>query len=378
VPGINISGTFFDRGLRTPVFYQYNASVQYQAAGDLLLEAAYAGTRGLNLFRLVAINQARLASSANPVVNATAGENITINTPANSPQRAPFQGADMNSFFQNQSTAQSTYHSLQTSLTKRFSRGLQFLLSYTFAKSIDNGSGAGGGAGTNGVINPAAPADTAAILGNQFDNRANRGVSDFDRTHRLVGSWLYDMRGWQISGILTFMSGLPIDIVDTGAGSFHGLSNGGNPLARPNQVPNADPPPPGFYFNPFAFARPTVQAGEAIPSSGGTAIAAAPGFDIGNAGRNILRGPRQANLDLSIGRRFRLWEVRTIELRAEFFNVTNRVNYANPLSDFNGIVPSGGGIDATSGRVLNPGSFGRIISTSNNPRIVQLALKLNF
>jgi hypothetical protein len=120
-----------------------------------------------------------------------------------------------------------------------------------------------------------------------------------------------------------------------------------------------------------------VQSGQAIPSSGGTANAAAPGFDIGNVGRNILRGPRQASMDLSLARRFRLAEAKTIELRVEFFNLTNRVNYANPLSDFNGIVSSGS-IDPNSGRVLSPGSFGRIISTSNNPRIVQLALKLNF
>src|SRR5262249_11594520 len=169
VPGINLSGSYFDRNIRTPVFYQWNVSVQRPLTADLLLEAAYVGTRGLNLFRQVAINQARLATPANPVVNPATGAAITTNTPANALLRAPFQGANINSFFQNQSTAQSSYHSLQTSLTKRFSHGLEFLVSYTFAKSIDNGSGAGGGAGTNGVINPLAPADTGGVLGNQLD-----------------------------------------------------------------------------------------------------------------------------------------------------------------------------------------------------------------
>src|SRR5436190_13675361 len=98
------------------------------------------------------------------------------------------------------------------------------------------------------------------------------------------------------------------DIVDTGGGSFYGLSNGSNPLSRPDLLANAGPATAGFFFNPFAFARSVVQAGQPIPSSRGRAIAAAPGFDIGNVGRNILRGPRQADLDLSLARRFRIAE----------------------------------------------------------------------
>jgi Carboxypeptidase regulatory-like domain/TonB dependent receptor len=387
VSGINLSGSYFDRNIRTPVFYQFNMSLQYKLGQDLVLEAAYVGTRGLNLFRQVAINQARLASPTSPEVDQATGALITTNTPGNAPQRAPFLGANINSFFQNQSTAQSSYHSLQTSLTKRFSRGLEFLLSYTFSKSIDNGSGAGGGAGTSGVINPNAPADTGVILGNQLDNRANRGVSDFDRTHRLVGSWLWDipkarvarplLNDWKISGIVTAMSGLPVDIVDSGAGEFYGLARGGSALARPGVVMQPSPAPSGYFFNPFAFARPVIQAGQPIPSSGGTAIAGATGSDIGNVGRNILRGPHQANVDLAVARRFPLQETKAIEVRAEFFNAFNWVNYANPLSDFNGIMASGGSIDSF-GRVVNPGDFGRIIAASSNPRIIQFTLKLNF
>jgi hypothetical protein len=185
------------------------------------------------------------------------------------------------------------------------------------------------------------------------------------------------LNGWTISGIVTAMSGLPIDIVDTGAASFYGLSNGGSPLARPNLLMEPGKPPPGYFFNPFAFARPVVQAGQPIPSSGETAIAGATGTDIGNVGRNILRGPRQANVDFAVARRFSLRESATIDIRVEFFNLFNWVNYANPLSDFNGIGSSGGRIDSL-GHVANAGDFGRIISTSNNPRIVQFALNFHF
>jgi hypothetical protein len=400
VPGVALSGTVFDRGIRTPYLHQFNTSVQYEVLKNTLLEVAYVGTRGLNLFRQVGINQARLASAQSPIINDVTGAAITTNTPANASLRAPFQGVSVNGFFQNQSTAQSTYHSLQTSLTKRFSRGLQFLVSYTWARSIDNASGQGGGAGFGGVVNPGGVGETSTVIGNQLNNRANRGVSDFDRTHRLVASYLWDLpkpafadgstagrmvfANWQVAGIITAMSGLPIDIVDTGAGSFYGLSGGSAPLARPDWATGADRdaatgnPPAGYFFNPFAFQRPVIQAGQVIPSSNGAATAGAIGTDFGNVGRNVLRGPRQTNVDFSVIKRFPILETKSFEFRAEFFNLFNHVNLANPISDFNAILASGGSIDPLTGKVINPGAFGRIISTSNNPRIIQLAFKFNF
>ncbi|MEW6131258.1 MAG: TonB-dependent receptor [Acidobacteriota bacterium] len=399
VPGVALSGTLFDRGIRTPYLQQFNFNTQYEVVKNLLLEVAYVGTRGSNLFRQIAINQASLASVQNPITNAVTGAVITTNTPANAALRAPFQGTSINGFFQNQSTAQSNYHALQSSLTKRFSNGLQFLAAYTYAKSIDNASGQGGGSGVGGVVNPGAVGETSPILGNQRNNRANRGVSDFDRTHRLVVSFIYDLPipgfaensaagrmllgGWQVAGIVTSMSGLPIDITDTGAGSFYGIAGGSAALARPNWANIGDhksalfSAPAGYYFNPFAFARPVVQAGQVIPSSGGAAVAGAVGTDFGNVGRNALRGFSQNNVDFSIIKKIRVTESKNIELRAEFFNLFNQVNFANPISDLNAVVASGGSLDA-NGNIINPGSFGRIISTSNNPRIIQLVFKFNY
>jgi len=401
VPGVTLAGTFFDRKICTPYFYQYNASAQYELFNDLLFEIAYVGTRGLNQFRLIAINQARLASQQNPIVNVVTGATITTNTPANAPLRAPFQGVEINGFFQNQTTAQSSYNSLQASLTKRLSRRLQLLGSYTYAKSMDNTSGQGAGAGIGGIVNPGAIGDTSNILGNQLDNRANRGVSDFDRTHRFVLSYLWDLpkpglsarsgaeqwllSDWQVAGIIIAMSGLPIDIVDSGAGSLYGL-NAPSALARPNYAPGASRDTATsnitaeYFFNPLTFARPMVLSGQLIPSSNGTAIASANGTDLGNVGRNNLRGPRQINVDFSIIKHFPIGEYKNIELRAEFFNLFNHVNFANPISDFNAVSSSGGSIDLRTGQIIpgNAGDFGRIISTSNNPRIIQFALKFNY
>jgi hypothetical protein len=179
------------------------------------------------------------------------------------------------------------------------------------------------------------------------------------------------------------MSGLPIDIVDGGAGSFYGLSGGNNALMRPSWALGATVStatsnvPAGYFFNPFAFVRPTVLAGQLIPSSNGAATAGATGTDFGDVGRNVLRGPAQTNVDFSVIKRFPFRESKNIELRAEFFNLFNHVNFANPISNLNTVATTS--IDPNSGKIVgSPGDFGRIVSTSSNPRLIQFAIKLNF
>ena len=84
------------------------------------------------------------------------------------------------------------------------------------------------------------------------------------------------------------------------------------------------------------------------------------------------------NVDFALAKRFRVAESKEIEFRADFFNFLNHVNLANPISNFNAIPSSGGKIDPNTGQVVAPGDFGRILSTSNNARIIQFALKFNF
>src|SRR4029078_10213873 len=104
-------------------------------------------------------------------------------------------------------------------------------------------------------------------------------------------------------------------------------------LSRPSWAPGATRDsatsnvPPGYFFNPFAFVRPVVLSGQLIPSSNGSATAGAAGTDFGNVGRNVLRGPRQTNVDFSIIKRFAMGETKNIELRAEFFNLFNHANF---------------------------------------------------
>ncbi len=281
-------------------------------------------------------------------------------------------------FLLNESNAQSTYHSLQASLNRRFSRGLQFSASYAFSKSIDNASNPGGGANSDGSLDRSGGLDTANVWGNQLNPRANRGLSDFDRTHYFVFSSVWNLpepsfaRGstatrllfsnWQVSGIVTAMSGLPVDIFDPTGGLLYGLVG-----ARPNWVPGANRRtamsniPPGYYFRPSAFTAAVVQAGQPIPSANDpAALAGDLGTDVGNVGRNVLRGPSQSNLDFSAGQRFPLTESKNLEFRADFFNLLNHPNRDNPVSD------------------ISTADFGKVLSFSSSPRIVQFALKFTF
>jgi hypothetical protein len=89
-------------------------------------------------------------------------------------------------------------------------------------------------------------------------------------------------------------------------------------------------------------------------------MAGTTGTDVGNVGRNVLRGPRQSNLDVVVGKHFAVSESKAIELRADFFNLLNHANRNNPVSD-----------------ITSPG-FGRALSFSSSPRMVQFVLKFTF
>jgi hypothetical protein len=383
---------FLDRNNRNPYFQQFNASVQYETFRDGVFQIAYAGSRGMRLYSQVDVNQARIASLRHPITNAVTGEVIISNTLENSPLRAPFQGADPAFFFMNQSSGQSTYHSLQATFKKRMSHGVQLYTAYTFSKSMDDTPSAGGGTNTDGSLDTGNGLDSAFVTGNPLDPRANRGLSDFDRTHIFVFSFVWDLptprfsdssRGkrlffsnWQVSGIVTSMSGLPINIFDVTGGTLYGLFAG----SRPNWATGAtiktakSNVPPGFYFNPYAFVQALVQPGQPIPSAHDpTALAGDAGTDYGNVGRNMLRGPSQSNLDFSILKRFTLTESKDLEFRAGFFNGLNHASRSNPIGEI-----STATLDPNTGKILDPGNFGRILGVNSSPRIIQLSLKFNF
>jgi len=233
------------------------------------------------------------------------------------------------------------------------SHGLDFQASYTFSKNLDFTSGTGG----------LSSLDLDFLGNDQTKPSESYGLNDFDRTHRLALSFVYQpprlARGpsalrhalshWQASGTSVLQSGLPITVVDSNAGSVYGNLVG---MSRA-ECTGANPASSGSlrtrlngYFNPAAFTN--------LPIIG-------DGTDFGNCGVGILRGPSQHNLDLGIQRTFPITEASSLQFRAEFFNLTNTPKFGLPVDD----------------HAAGP-AFGVISSTVSNPRIIQLALKYNF
>ena len=255
-----------------------------------------------------------------------------------------------------ESNSNSNYNSLQATVNKRFSKGLQMLLSYTYAHSIDDYSGSD-------------VSDISLLPGNMVNEQSNYANSDFDRRQRFVASYLYSLpdayRGgsafgkkllnsWSVSGIVTLQSGTPFSILgeDTFLEATRADLAPGRTLASAIKSGNvADRL--NAYFDPSAFVIPPAYTP-----------------DWGQLGRNIIRGPKQINTDFSIMKSIPVTESQRVEFRAEFFNLFNNVNFANPI---NAIYLAG--TNPTNPLETN---FGRIATTTTGPRVVQFALKYTF
>ena len=321
---------------RTPYIQQYSLGIQNEFANNWMLDVSYVGSAGRKLYRLLDLNQA-------------AGPQAFLFPGPLSPglSNLAVQGFGLHVM---QSSANSSYNSLQMSVTKRFSHGLQFLASYTYSHSLDDYSG-----------DPTGTSDVTVIPGNQavLNNYAS---SDFDRRHRLVFSGIYDLpkfykgdshfarqalNGWELATVIVVQSGTPFSVL-TNETAFV--------AARADSVPGCNPKMSGSvnsrlneYFNIKCFTS-AVAAG-----------------DYGDTGRNILRGPAQQNVDISIIKNFPITERVKLEFRSEFFNAFNTVSFANPISL----------IAPTPQAAVSP-FFGQIVSTTTGPRVIQFALKLSF
>lgn len=342
--GVPVSGLFIDPEMRTPYVQQYNLNVQYEFIKNWLLEVGYVGSKGTKLLQTVTLNQASY-NQATGLFNA--------------PPFGAFVSANRNvtgGLQQVRANGNSSYNSLQISVTKRFSEGLQLLSAYTLGKSEDTYSGTG--------VN-----EITTVPGDQLDLNTNRSPSDFDRRHRFVTSFVYDLpklksdsavmralfNNFQLSGIVTLQTGTPFSIIE---------SNGTSVIQRANFAPGfsgsiddtGSTDPQNLFFNTGAFTRSTLFL---------VGTTRNPNFDanapFGNTGRNLIYGPGQKNVDFSIVKFLPFTERFRGEFRTEFFNIFNFVNFANPGNN-----------------ILVPATFGRITSTSSGPRVIQFALKLNF
>jgi hypothetical protein len=322
-----------DPRLRTPYSQNWSAGLQIEPYPTLLLEANYVGSKGTKLLRLV---------DGNPPQPSRVAALIAMGIPNDSPAlqftnlwlgenngSLPFPAANNSAFLQAEffkGIADSIYHALQTNITKRFSHGFSLQGAYTYSHAIDDGADPLIPINNN-ILFPPYPRDS-------FNLRGERGNSDFDATNRLVLNYSWQLPfgrakdhalagaagalvgGWTVSGISTFSSGQPFDIftpVDTqhtGLVSRPDLNTGVTVPPSPDPRTQTGPPPALFSVPPFG--------------SGG------------NLGRNHFRGPGINNTDVVLNKQVGIHERLKLDMRFEFYNLFNRVQFNQPdnlLSD---------------------------------------------
>jgi len=366
---------------KAPYNQQWNFGVQRDLGKAWNLEVDYVGShylRGLGIYNPF---EAALASPSNPItvkdVNGVS-YTITTNTVNNEPLRVSALGlsrrrgarVDGNIGF-------AIYHSGQVTLSHRFQRGLYFQSAYTWSKTIDNVSGSQ----SVDELNATQAGQLGANLTNfgNLNPALNRALGDFDRRHRLVFSYVYELpvpkngiwgtqafQGWSISGINTFQSGLPFSVTDANGGRAFGggtstgiftcgsISSAYSSGSIQSQIVNL-----GSYLNPACFAAtPAVPNSLQDPTSTATNV---PVTGFGNVPRNAFRGPFQQNWDFAIGKHFKMFERHSLDFRVDAFNVLNHPSFRQPGSV-----------------AIGTATFGQISSTVNPARLLQLGAQYRF
>ena len=345
---------FFDHRNRAPYTNNYMFSIQRQIASRALLTVSYVGNLGHHVLAVVPVNPGNPALCLSIPGCGPFGEDTTYSTPAGQSihgtrmgqASGPLvgDGANYGENTADRSIANSNFNALETTL--RYQQGgSQFLLSYAYAKSIDQGSSIGE------QLNP-------------FDPRHSRAISAWDQKHSFVSSYTWALpveelarrsnrltTDWSLSGTTRFATGFPVTLYDNSDNSLLGtLGNGVNNylLDTPQHLSgslrvNTNGRNGKSAFNTALFPEESL----------GT---------LGNARRRAFYGPGIENLDMALKKDFQFGESRSLEIRAEAFNAFNHAQFYGPAS--------------VDGQVEDP-NFGHIVSAAS-PRLVQLVAKFAF
>jgi hypothetical protein len=375
------------RDLSTPYIYNFNLNVQQQLFTNTVLQVGYVGSVGHKLLRIRDINQPTVAAidaadlACACILDFGAPRNFTTPLSALVPN-APFI------INQLESTAGSYYHSLQTSLTQQNWHGFTHQVLYTWSHSIDTASDS-----QDYVPNAAIPQDSTSRL-------SAKGPSNFDVRQRFVWSSTYSLpkwdslgrfgSGWLLSGILTLMSGHPFNLNYNGIDDYSG---GGSGFDRPDVVGPIvyNRSDPTQFLNLSAFKIPCSYPAGGGDGFAGTCIPGSRHF--GNLGRNALLGPDYRNLDIAISKDTQITERFKLQLRADFYNLPNHPNFANPLAVAfiadaapNRTLANNTGIDPVTGRSLgklpitatSDVGLGNPFLGGGGPRSIQFSMRFSF
>jgi hypothetical protein len=317
----------------------WSLGVQRELRPNLGISVAYVGTQGNHIDEIIDINQPYPVSGYDfdPRIACTPTTPYPCVTRISEDYVRPYAGYD--AITNTMPVGKSFYHSLQVSLQKKYSSGLQFGVAYTWSKVIGLGVGSDTDLGAGGQ--------------NYYDRATERGPGLYDRPQVLVVNYVYELpffkgfsgvggdalkgvlKGWEVTGLLTFESGTPVTAGLTSA--TQGLAQYPDVVSG---VPLKGPKTAEQWFNTQAFTAP-------------------PFGYFGNAGVGIIRGPGYNNWDCGFFKNFRFKERGNVQVRAEMFNTWNHTSFNT--------------IDATFG---DP-SFGQVLS-AHTPRVVQIALRLSF
>ena len=365
----------------------YTFSLQQELPGNALLTVAYVGSQGRNLF---------LRSWTNGIVG------LTMN-PATGAGSAVLQyGSRFAQIDYKTSGGRDNYNSLQTTLNRRYRRGLSLGASWTYSHSIGNTGGS----------------NEAQTAQNPFDFSQDHGNNAFDVRHSINASALYELPfgrgrkyladggvadyilgGWEIGGVVNSRTGLPIDVT-LGRNDLAYQVNGTNKFVNAAMVANGAILTTPVVNNPYGGAfrnnrRPNVVAGvnPFLSTGDGKYILNPAAFSIpapgtfGNLGRYALHGPALNQVDFTVHKKFTVTERVNVEFRAELYNVLNHTNFSNPAATLgnalgtgtNQLQPNQPYTSAAAG-----GVFGQATSTVTKDvglgaqRQIQFSLRMNF
>jgi len=361
------------RNLTVPYAMNWNFTIQRELPARTILQVGYVGSHGKNLITSYTRNPATPAgiqsciADPNNTINGGSGTNPVTGNPAcvdsgNQPSiygsNYTYPGQIWSNLGQQTNGGWSNYHSLQVTVNKHMSHGLQFQSAYTWSHALDVSSSF---------------EDTAFQLSggvNSYGNFArDYGSSAFDARHRWVVSWVYDvpnlgknwggiasraLGGWSFTGDNAFQSGFPVNFQDTHlqsldcnwTESFYGCSDRPDIVSRPTAL---DPRSATFNGKPNYWFDPSSFTDNALGTEG-------------NTPRGYFRGPGFWNADASLAKDTRISEGTSLKMRIDFFNIFNHTNFANPNGNF------------------GSSRFGRIIAIRNftNSRLIQLGADLRF
>lgn len=350
-PGGGLAFTLTEKGMRSPYAQHWHLTVEREFRNDYFLSAAYVGTKGTKLTRLLTPNLGQIVT---PYV--TLSRKLTDQTGQSTNYAAPviFNELVGSAFGQRPSqhlgayqlyenSAASIYHAMQIEAGKRYNAGYQFTASYTWSHAIDDVSDLFTLAGA-----PILPQDSKRL-------NLERASANFDLRHRLAGSLIWDLPfdgrllgGWQVAGILQAQSGQPFTLTLPFDNNFDG-----NLTDRPATANGIE------TIDEHGRQRARLATGRRFEDYLNFDFSKnAPG--IGFVGRNTLRGDGFFTLDMSLNKAFRITERQNLLFRTEFFNLFNRANFGLPI-----------------GMIGAPG-FGSAVETAGPARTIQFAVKYSF